>query len=49
MYRSAMRFIWVKKVEEGSLVLVDDLQIHEPVKSSQIKEILINLVWKKDL
>ena len=49
MYRSAMRSIWSKKVEEGSLVLVDDLQIHEPVKSSQIKEILANLGMEKGL
>ena len=41
MYRSAMRSIWSKKVEEGSLVLVDDLQIDEPVKSSQIKKYLL--------
>ena len=49
MYRSAMRSIWSKKVEEGSLVLVDDLQINEPVKSSQIKEILANLGMEKGL
>ena len=30
-----------QKVEEGSLVLVDDLQINEPVKSSQIKKSLL--------
>ena len=49
MYRSAMRSIWSKKVEEGSLLLVDDLQINEPVKSSQIKEILANLGMERGL
>ena len=49
MYRSAMRSIWSKKVDEGSLVLVDDLQINEPVKSSQIKEILSNLGMERGL
>ena len=49
MYRSAMRSIWSKKVEEDCLVLVDDLQINEPVKSSQIKEILANLGMEKGL
>ena len=44
-----MRSIWSKKVEEGSLVLVDDLQINEPVKSTQIKEILANLGMEKGL
>ena len=49
MYRSAMRSIWSKKVEEGSLLLIDDLQINEPVKSSQIKEILANLGMERGL
>ena len=49
MYRSAMRSIWSKKVEEGSLLLVDDLQINEPVKSLQIKEILANLGMERGL
>ena len=49
MYRSAMRSIWSKKVEEGSLLLIDDLLINEPVKSSQIKAILANLGMERGL
>ena len=40
MYRSAMRSIWSKLAEENRLVAVNDLQIDEPVKSSQVKTIL---------
>ena len=43
MYRSAMRSIWSKLAEENKLVAVNDLQIDEPVKSSQVKTILSDL------
>ena len=43
MYRSAMRSIWSKLAEENRLVVVNDLQIDEPVKSSQVKTILSDL------
>ena len=43
MYRSAMRSIWSKLAEENRLVAVNDLQIDEPVKSSQVKTILSDL------
>ena len=43
MYRSAMRSIWSKLAEENRLVAVNDLQIDEPVKSSQVKTIRSDL------
>ena len=43
MYRSAMRSIWSKLAEENRLVAVNDLQIDNPVKSSQVKTILSDL------
>ena len=43
MYRSAMRSIWSKLAEENRLVAVNDLQIDEPAKSSQVKTILSDL------
>ena len=43
MYRSAMRSIWSKLAEENRLVAVNDLQIDEPGKSSQVKTILSDL------
>ena len=43
MYRAAMRSIWSKLVEENKLIAVSDLQIDEPVKSSQVKTILSDL------
>ena len=43
MYRSAMRSIWSKLAEENRLVVVNDLHIDEPVKSSQVKTILSDL------
>ena len=43
MYRSAMRSIWSKLAEENRLVAVNDLQIDEPIKSSQVKTILSDL------
>ena len=43
MYRSAMRSIWSKIVENENLVIVKEIQIDEPPKSSQVKTILSNL------
>jgi large subunit ribosomal protein L4 len=43
MYRVAMRSIWSKLAEENKLIAVSDLQIDEPVKSSQVKTILSDL------
>lgn len=43
MYRAAMRSIWSKLAEENKLIAVSDLQINEPVKSSQVKTILSDL------
>ena len=43
MYRAAMRSIWSKLAEENKLIAVSDLQIDEPVKSSQVKTILSDL------
>ena len=43
MYRSAMRSIWSKIVENEKLVIVREIQIDEPPKSSQVKTILSNL------
>jgi large subunit ribosomal protein L4 len=43
MYRSAMRSIWSMLADEGRLVVVNELKIDEPVKSSQVKAILSDL------
>ena len=43
MYRSAMRSIWSKVLEDNKLVAVNELNIDEPAKSSQVKTILSNL------
>ena len=43
MYRSAMRSIWSKVAEDNKLVAVNELNIDEPAKSSQVKTILSNL------
>jgi large subunit ribosomal protein L4 len=43
MYRSAMRSIWSKIVENEKLIIVKEIQIDEPPKSSQVKTILSNL------
>ena len=43
MYRAAMRSIWSKLAGENKLIAVSDLQIDEPVKSSQVKTILSDL------
>ena len=49
MYRSAMRSIWSKLVEENKLVAVNSIHIDEPAKSSQVKNILSNLGLKTAL
>ena len=43
MYRSAMRSIWSKLADENRLVAVNSIQIDEPAKASQVKNILSNL------
>ena len=43
MYRSAMRSIWSLLAEEGRLIILDDLKIEEPAKSSQVKTLLSDL------
>ena len=43
MYRSAMRSIWSMLADENKLVVVSELKIDEPVKSSQVKTILSDL------
>ena len=43
MYRSAMRSIWSMLAEENRLIVVNELNIDEPVKSSQVKTILADL------
>ena len=43
MYRSAMRSIWSMLADENKLVVLSELKIDEPVKSSQVKTILSDL------
>ena len=43
MYRSAMRSIWSMLADENKLVVVSELEIDEPVKSSKVKTILSDL------
>ena len=43
MYRSAMRSIWSMLADEGRIVILNELKIDEPVKSSQVKKILSDL------
>ena len=38
MYRSAMRSIWSKLAEENKIIALNEINIDEPVKSSQVKE-----------
>tara|TARA_Y100000766_G_scaffold188892_1_gene162316 strand:+ start:953 stop:1576 length:624 start_codon:yes stop_codon:yes gene_type:complete len=49
MYRSAMRSIWSKLADENRLVAVNSIQIDEPAKASQVKNILSNLGLKTAL
>ena len=43
MYRSAMRSIWSKLVEEEKIIAISDISIDSPPKSSQVKLLLSNL------
>ena len=43
MYRAAMRAIWSKLAEEKRIMALDQLDINNPPKVSQIKKILIDL------
>tara|TARA_B000000460_G_scaffold229310_1_gene186151 strand:+ start:8939 stop:9562 length:624 start_codon:yes stop_codon:yes gene_type:complete len=43
MYRAAMRAIWSKLAEEKRIMALDQLEINNPPKVSQIKKILIDL------
>ena len=43
MYRSAMRSIWSMLADQNKLVVVSELQVDEPVKSSKVKTILSDL------
>ena len=43
MYRSAMRSIWSMLADENKLVVVSEIEIDEPVKSSKVKTILSDL------
>ena len=43
MYRSAMRSIWSKLAEENKIIALKEINIDEPVKSSQVKKILSDI------
>ena len=43
MYRSAMRSIWSKLAEENRIIALNEINIDEPVKSSQVKKILSDI------
>tara|TARA_B100000700_G_scaffold161895_1_gene179253 strand:- start:1977 stop:2600 length:624 start_codon:yes stop_codon:yes gene_type:complete len=43
MYRSAMRSIWSKLAEENKIIALNEINIDEPVKSSQVKKILSDI------
>ena len=43
MYRAAMRSIWSRLAKEDRILALDDLEIENPPKSSQIKTILSDL------
>ena len=49
MYRSAMRSIWSKLAEENKIIALNEINIDEPVKSSQVKKILSNIGVSKAL
>ncbi|HJL95428.1 MAG TPA: 50S ribosomal protein L4 [SAR86 cluster bacterium] len=49
MYRSAMRSIWSKLAEEEKIVAINEINIDEPAKSSQVKKILSDLGLNKAL
>ena len=43
MYRSAMRSIWSKLAEENKIIALNEINIDEPPKSSQVKKILSDI------
>ena len=49
MYRSAMRSIWSKLAEENRIIALNEINIDEPVKSSQVKKILSDIGVSKAL
>ena len=49
MYRSAMRSIWSKLAEENKIIALNEINIDEPVKSSQVKKILLDIGVSKAL
>ncbi|HJM15220.1 MAG TPA: 50S ribosomal protein L4 [SAR86 cluster bacterium] len=49
MYRSAMRSIWSKLAEENKIIALNEINIEEPVKSSQVKKILSDIGISKAL
>ena len=49
MYRSAIRSIWSKLAEENKIIALNEINIDEPVKSSQVKKILSDIGISKAL
>ncbi len=49
MYRSAMRSIWSKLAEENKIIALNEINIEEPAKSSQVKKILSDIGISKAL
>ena len=49
VYRSAMRSIWSKLAEENKIIALNEINIDEPVKSSQVKKILSDIGISKAL
>ena len=43
MYRAAMRSIWSKLAEENKIIALNEINIEEPPKSSQVKKILSDI------
>jgi len=43
MYRSAMRSIWSKLAEENKIIALNEINIDDPAKSSQVKKILSDI------
>ena len=49
MYRSAMRSIWSKLAEENKIIALNEINIDEPAKSSQVQKILSDIGVSKAL
>ena len=49
MYRSAMRSIWSKLAEENKIIAINEINIDEPVRTSQVKKILSDIGVSKAL